>query len=394
MKLFYSWQSDTPREVGKDFIRRALDRALAGLEIEEAERPVVDQDTEGVLGSPVIAETILQKIRAADVVVVDVTLVGKTEREKRLINSNAAIEMGYALGVRGDEVLLKVMNTHYGPPDDLPFDLRHRRWPVKYTLAPDAPKSQQDRVLLQLSETLKDIITQYLEASRPLPEVFSPTEPTYSRAVYWRPSEALVEVNVATWKSVQQYRYDADKPLIYLHIWPHDKITPLSTKVLTEYDKVSIEPLCGTLRGWSNHRNRFGHIAYEWEAETNALLSTTQVFKTGEIWGVNGYMLRPRPPHRNFIPIPALETRLRKSLVQYLTNARLYFGYGSKVHVDFGMVEVSSFVLALPNDAGSDKIFGDIAASTTLDADDAVAIEAALVEIFSAVYEAAGEIRR
>jgi len=31
-------------------------------------------------------------------------------------------------------VLLKVMNTHYGPPDELPFDLRHRRWPVKYRI--------------------------------------------------------------------------------------------------------------------------------------------------------------------------------------------------------------------------------------------------------------------
>jgi hypothetical protein len=101
MRLFYSWQSDTPRDVGKDFIRDALDRAVASIEIEEAERPVVDQDTEGVRGSPVIAEAIFQKIRTADIVVVDVTLVGKTDREKRLINSNAAIEMGYALGVGG-----------------------------------------------------------------------------------------------------------------------------------------------------------------------------------------------------------------------------------------------------------------------------------------------------
>jgi hypothetical protein len=198
LKLFYSWQSDTPRDVGKDFVRHALDRAVAGLEIEEAERPVVDQDTEGVRGSPVIAETIFQKIRAADIVVVDVTLVGKTKLEKRLINSNAAIEMGYALGTRGDEVLLKVMNTHYGPPDDLPFDLRHRRWPVRYELPPDASKSERDRVLVHLTEILKDIITQYFEASRPRPEVFSPTESTYNRAVYWRPSEALVEVNAGT----------------------------------------------------------------------------------------------------------------------------------------------------------------------------------------------------
>jgi hypothetical protein len=184
---------------------RGIDRAVAGLEIEEAERPVVDQDTEGVRGSPVIAETIFQKIRAADIVVVDVTLVGKTEREKRLINSNAAIEMGYALGVLGEEVLVKVMNAHYGPPNDLPFDLRHRRWPVRYALPPDAPKSERDRVLFQLTETFKDIITQYLEASRPRPVVFSPTEATYNRAVYKQPSEALVEVNAATSKSVQQF---------------------------------------------------------------------------------------------------------------------------------------------------------------------------------------------
>jgi hypothetical protein len=394
MKVFYSWQSDTPRDVGKDFIRGALDRAIAGLEIEEAERPVVDQDTEGVRGSPVIADTIFQKISAADIVVVDVTLVGKTEREKRLINSNAAIEMGYALGVHGDEVLLKVMNTYYGPPDDLPFDLRHRRWPVKFALPPNATRSERDRVLAQLSETLKGIIAQYLEASRPPPEEFSPTESTYNRAAYWRPSEALVELNAASPKSAQHYRYDAAKPLIYLHIWPNDKIEPLSAKILTEYDKVSIEPLCGTPSGWSNHRNRFGHIAYAWDAETDTLLSTTQVFKTGEIWGVNQYMLRARPPHRDFIPIPAFETKLRKSLMQYLTNARSYFGYGREIQVACGMVNVNGFVLALSNDAGSDRIFEDIVAFTTLDADDADSVEASLVKIFAAVYEAAGEVRR
>jgi hypothetical protein len=125
MKVFYSWQSDTPRDIGKDFVRQALDAAVSGLQIDESERPIVDQDTAGVLGSPVIAETILRKIREANVIVVDVTLTGKTERNKRLINSNAAIELGYAIGVHGDEVLLKVMNTHYGPAKDLPFDLLH-----------------------------------------------------------------------------------------------------------------------------------------------------------------------------------------------------------------------------------------------------------------------------
>jgi hypothetical protein len=80
MKVFYSWQSDTPRNVGKDFVREALDQAVTGLEIDDAERPVVDQDTQGVRGSPVIAETIFDKIRGANIVVVDLTLVGNTVR--------------------------------------------------------------------------------------------------------------------------------------------------------------------------------------------------------------------------------------------------------------------------------------------------------------------------
>lgn len=394
MKVFYSWQSDTPRDIGKDFLRKALDRAVADLEIDEAERPVVDQDTEGVRGSPVIAETIFSKIKSASVVVVDVTLIGKTAGEKRLINSNVAIEMGYALGVHGDEVLLKTMNTHYGPPEDLPFDLRHRRWPVRFALPPEATQPQREKVLSRLAADLKDIISQYIEATRPLPENFTPTPPTHNRAAYWRPDESLVEFGDATSKNVQRYAYDPDWPLIYLHIWPHETIEPLSTKLLTQYDKVSIEPLCGTPSGWSNHRNRFGHISYAWDASTNTLLSTTQVFKTGEIWGVNHYMLRERPPSQRFIPIPALETRLRSSLTRYLTSARSHFGYSPAIHLDFGLVNVNGFILALPDSTDSDKIFEDIAVSTTLRADDEASIEAALIEVFSAVYEASGEIRR
>jgi hypothetical protein len=59
MKIFYSWQSDTPKEVGRTFIREALDAAVAGIEVDEPDRPTIDQDTQGVLGSPVIADTIL-----------------------------------------------------------------------------------------------------------------------------------------------------------------------------------------------------------------------------------------------------------------------------------------------------------------------------------------------
>src|SRR5215469_11748515 len=114
MKVFYSWQSDSSAKVGRTFIREALEAAIAGLELEDARRPEIDQDTKGVLGSPVIADTIFQKIREAKVVVADVTLTGHTPDGKSLCNSNVAIELGYALGIHGDAILLKVMNSHYG----------------------------------------------------------------------------------------------------------------------------------------------------------------------------------------------------------------------------------------------------------------------------------------
>jgi hypothetical protein len=101
MKVFYSWQSDTPAKVGRTFIREALEAAIAGLELEDAERPEIDRDTKGVLGSPVIADTIFRKIREARVVVADVTLTGHTPDGKSLCLS--AFEQRTVRGPRGPQ---------------------------------------------------------------------------------------------------------------------------------------------------------------------------------------------------------------------------------------------------------------------------------------------------
>lgn len=83
-------------KVNRTFIREALEAAIAGLDLEDAERTEIDQDTKGVLGSPVVADTIFKKIKAAAVVVADVTLTARTAAGKPVSNSNVAIELGYA----------------------------------------------------------------------------------------------------------------------------------------------------------------------------------------------------------------------------------------------------------------------------------------------------------
>src|SRR5437016_612590 len=99
ISVFYAWQSDRPTNINRQFIRKALDDA-AGRITADAELGVdvlIDADTEGVVGTPPVTETILAKIAAADVFVPDLTFVAQTETGKLIPNPNVMIDDGYAL---------------------------------------------------------------------------------------------------------------------------------------------------------------------------------------------------------------------------------------------------------------------------------------------------------
>ena len=57
-------------------------------------------------------------------------------------------EYGYALRAKGRGRLICVMNTFYGgdKPTELPFDLRHARAPITFTLSPDAGPDKKEKV--------------------------------------------------------------------------------------------------------------------------------------------------------------------------------------------------------------------------------------------------------
>ena len=68
--VFFSWQRDTPPKEGRNFLERALERAIAlvaaDVELEEAERELeLDRDTKGVAGQPPIVETIFRTLSGA-----------------------------------------------------------------------------------------------------------------------------------------------------------------------------------------------------------------------------------------------------------------------------------------------------------------------------------------
>lgn len=142
--VFWSWQTDSDTALNRTFIQDCLERAAKDLRRADVAVVEVDRDTSGVGGSPEIAQAILRKIRSSDVFVWDGTLVYSAPRPAP--NPNVMIELGYAHAVLGDGRLVGVMNVANGRgPDELPFDLRARRWPITYALDRQSPESSTAR---------------------------------------------------------------------------------------------------------------------------------------------------------------------------------------------------------------------------------------------------------
>ncbi len=77
--IFYAWQSDQPKALTREFIRSAIEAAIAKLNtdavVEDADAIdewEIDHDTKGVPGSPPIAETICKKIDECAIFIADV----------------------------------------------------------------------------------------------------------------------------------------------------------------------------------------------------------------------------------------------------------------------------------------------------------------------------------
>src|SRR5688572_17335170 len=87
------------------------------------------------------------------------TLVGRVGEKKRTPNPNVLLETGYAAHCMGWDRVILVMNTHkqFGPPEDLPFDLKNRRFPLTYTLGPDDDKVPvREQLITNLTDAIQD----------------------------------------------------------------------------------------------------------------------------------------------------------------------------------------------------------------------------------------------
>lgn len=173
--VFWSWQSDLSPAVTKNFIRDALAQALekvtAELQLEMADRLELDHDTKGEAGLVEIVSTIFKKIEDCQIFVADITPItaivdGTTETKKVIPNPNVMLELGYAMREVGPQRVITVANLAFGgKPEEMPFDLRHRRGAITYHLK-DAKDPSIERIRKDLIRQLVAALTTNLAAPR------------------------------------------------------------------------------------------------------------------------------------------------------------------------------------------------------------------------------------
>jgi hypothetical protein len=303
MKVFWSWQADTPSSTGRVFVRNALKAAIEKLKVPpEIEEPQerearaavhLDHDRQGLPGSPDLASAIFRKIDAAGVFVADVTLVGdgpapenSAHSRKKLINSNVAIELGYALRSVGDAKILMVQNTFYGDREQLPFDLRHKAGPIQFSLSPTAAKDEINRSAGELRGAFVVALRPYLNASAaPTTTEFAEIPATDNDGVFFRPDDILAVVG----EDEDRIEYSFNEPrLFYLRLIPtRTRERPLRLVELQSLvDRRKLAMLSRTVVGGFPGRNPYGAAQYDPHGTSPTPLALTQVFPNGELWGI------------------------------------------------------------------------------------------------------------
>lgn len=120
-KIFFCWQATTPGN--KSYISSCLKDAIGDFPDYE-----YDEATRGKRGAVDINESILEKIDEASLFVADISkILEEIAPNNKLINSNVALEVGYALAKMPRENWALIFNKDSGDADKLPFDIRNLR---------------------------------------------------------------------------------------------------------------------------------------------------------------------------------------------------------------------------------------------------------------------------
>jgi hypothetical protein len=290
-KFFYAWQSERPSSVCRNFIRSALESISDELKQTGIdERVEIDSDTQDVPGVPEIVSTIFRKIEEDDVFVADLTMcaaASDTEGVRRSPNANVMFEYGYAMRAKTRSRIICVMNTHYGgtDPSELPFDLRHARAPIRYSLAPSSTAEEKTKVARKLRSDLlaaaKLIIENLPAAKEEIPPI-NFEKPHFNKGQELTPEGDFEGQENPTF-------FDASEGFVYLKGRPAEPVN-FSIAQIKKAEVGAAGLTFAKASGGSFGSNKWGRVSYSLYVIGGKRLSYdyVQYFRNGELEIVNG----------------------------------------------------------------------------------------------------------
>jgi hypothetical protein len=415
MKIFWSWQSDTPGAIGRFLVRDALRLAVERLkqdpEIDEPTRDALhlDHDRQGVPGSPDLVRAILEKIDAAEVVVADVTVVGVVtdvlagEKPKKLVNSNVATEFGYALRALTYRKVLMVFNSHYGNYEDLPFDFRQRGGAIVFNLAPQAEKSAIESERKMLVSRFYDALKLCLSTARqPEEKPFLELPATFNRAVYFQPGEPLAVLG--EYDSERQEFYFESRAWCYLRLLPTSpRAAPLRLADLLQ-NAASAPVLSPRMSNRFADTNQYGAIGFDprlhGSPPRTLIDSSTQLTESGELWTISANLvIHDRGSRPGWVKVPciatlAFEQTYVRTLYELVAFAKSNLGLTPPWQVECGAVGIRGVYLGMFDQEFRGPIRKDeIYVRDLLKTDQHDQMNSLLLKFFIALHDASGYSR-
>jgi hypothetical protein len=182
------------------------------------------------------------------------------------------------------------MNTAFGEPAaaNMPFDMRHLRNPITYHLEQSANPETRSLVKNQLSKSLQQeiglIIQKGLGRIGAIEgPVYAPTAATVNPSTFLQPGETFQADGIRKRLSI------SDVQRLFLRLiptTPKDSIkNNLEALSLVRHGMLTPMKAKNAAWGWSSERNRYG--AFSYAEEDGEILFFSQLFRTGEIWGID-----------------------------------------------------------------------------------------------------------
>jgi hypothetical protein len=251
VRVFFSWQSDSPGDTNSYAIRSALNAVARVLEEKYVGiRIVCDEATRDTSGAPNIADKIVEKIDAAHVYIADITTVTPPGSERPCANPNVLIELGYAVAQVGWDRTILLFNEGIGNfPGDLPFDIIQNRV-SKYRIAAGTKAEARKNAISSLHRLLEVAIQAVIDKN--------PKTPIQLRGLAPEKIEHERDVENLNWLLSQAHIPTLDDHIAGLPRYLRDRVFwfwegfkgVVTNSLFHIYDPVLEEAIVGLFSGW------------------------------------------------------------------------------------------------------------------------------------------------